>query len=81
MARNSNAGAATLETPEGLIDATEMVRQVHMALKCTNQLLSHAESGTQVDSSEIACVLMPLQHTLYGALDELDAMCRLGSPA
>lgn len=59
-----------------LTEATPLVRQAHHALKGLNHLLCNTEDGTQVDATELACLLLPIQERMYGALDELEAGCR-----
>lgn len=63
----------------GVIEAAQIARKAHNALKCINHLLAHTESGTTVDCGDLACVLISIQSELFGAVDELDAAC--GHPA
>jgi hypothetical protein len=70
MARTPEASLAVLT------EATPLVRQSHSALKALNHLLCNTEQGTQIDTAELACLLIPIQERMYGALDELESGCR-----
>jgi hypothetical protein len=75
MARTTTDATASASVST-LIEATPLVRQAHHALKGLNHLLCNTEDGTQIDATELACLLLPIQERMFGALDELEAGCR-----
>lgn len=75
MARTTPDAIASVSVST-LLEATPLVRQAHLALKGLNNLLCNTEEGTQIDPTELACLLIPIQERMFGALDELEAGCR-----
>lgn len=63
-------------SPAVVIETTQLVRQSHDALKCINHLLARTGDGVTVEASDLICLLLPIQERMYGALDELEAVCR-----
>lgn len=76
MSRTTTAAPGGLRvSPSVIIETTQLVRQSHDAIKCVNHLLANAEQGTTLESGELASLLIPIQERMYGALDELGALC------
>jgi hypothetical protein len=72
---STGAAFAVRVEPSIIIETTQLVRQSHDAIKCVNQLLANAERGSTIECNNLVCLLLPIQERMYGALDELSAVC------